>query len=123
MKEAVEVLATIRKSWSSYKDYLKETHPAKEGEQWEFTCRHHKMIDSLLFPKPTRQVKIGKRDTRNRVYYIHGYVLVDGKPISLADFCVRRETGEIMVARTSYNVMASELVEAIRLVEKQLDPV
>jgi len=38
----------ITKEWSEYKKFLQEKYPAPEGEEWGFTCEHHKKIDSLL---------------------------------------------------------------------------
>jgi len=38
----------IREAWSEYKKFLIEKYPAEEGKEWEFTCEHHKRIDSIL---------------------------------------------------------------------------
>lgn len=38
----------IRKEWNAYKLFLQEKYPAKDGEEWAFTCEHHKRIDKLL---------------------------------------------------------------------------
>jgi hypothetical protein len=35
-------------AWDSYKQYLVEKYPAKDGEEWDFTCQYHKHIDMLL---------------------------------------------------------------------------
>jgi hypothetical protein len=34
--------------WDEYKEFLMEKYPAKEGEEWKFTCPHHQKIDDLL---------------------------------------------------------------------------
>lgn len=42
------LLGDVIAEWSNYKEFLKEKYPAEEGQEWEFTCEHHKRIDKLL---------------------------------------------------------------------------
>tara|TARA_Y100000310_G_scaffold311548_1_gene357932 strand:- start:16946 stop:17122 length:177 start_codon:yes stop_codon:yes gene_type:complete len=42
------IIKEIKKEWNLYKQSLVEKYPAKEGEDWEFTCEHHKKIEGLL---------------------------------------------------------------------------
>jgi len=38
----------IKEEWNKYKEFLIKKYPAKDGEEWKFTCEHHKRIDSIL---------------------------------------------------------------------------
>ncbi len=38
----------IKDAWEQYKLFLIEKYPPKRGEKFEFTCPHHKKIDSIL---------------------------------------------------------------------------
>lgn len=38
----------IKKEWNKYKRFLQKKYPAKNGEEWQFTCEYHKKIDKLI---------------------------------------------------------------------------
>ena len=38
----------MKEVWGKYKGFLMEKYPAEEGNEWEFTCEHHKRIDAVL---------------------------------------------------------------------------
>lgn len=46
--EAANMLAEVSKAWSEYKAFLMHKYPSKDGEEWQFTCPHHRRIDSIL---------------------------------------------------------------------------
>jgi hypothetical protein len=41
-------LEEIKEKWEEYKSFLQEKYPAKDGQEWEFTCDKHKAIDNIL---------------------------------------------------------------------------
>jgi hypothetical protein len=43
-----EILGRVQAAWFEYTMYLMNKYPPPEGEDWEFTCPHHKRIDALL---------------------------------------------------------------------------
>lgn len=45
---AEEKLEEIRKEWDLYKEELIVKYPAKDGDDWQFTCPHHIKIEKLL---------------------------------------------------------------------------
>ena len=47
-EEMTDKIAQIKELWASYKAYLQDKYPAKEGEKWEFTCEYHKGIDAIF---------------------------------------------------------------------------
>lgn len=43
-----QILIEFKKEWELYKKTLMAQYPAEEGQEWNFTCEHHKKIDKIL---------------------------------------------------------------------------
>ena len=46
--EAANALAKIAEAWTDYKSFLMQKYPVNEGEEWQFTCPHHRRIDAIV---------------------------------------------------------------------------
>ena len=46
--EAQQELYFIKLHWNEYKEFLMKKYPAKDGEDWEFTCEYHQRLDELI---------------------------------------------------------------------------
>jgi hypothetical protein len=44
-KEKIEL---IKENWDKYKEFLQKKYPAKDGEEWNFSCEYHQNIDNIL---------------------------------------------------------------------------
>lgn len=44
-------------AWDNYTSYLRGKYPAKEGEEWEFTCEYHRDIDAFFHSAVEEVVK------------------------------------------------------------------
>ena len=43
-----QTVSEVVENWNKYKAFLKDKYPAKDGEQWEFTCQYHQKLDQAL---------------------------------------------------------------------------
>ena len=46
--DSQQTLKDIKKEWEEYKNFLKIKYPSDEGDEWKFTCPHHRKLDEII---------------------------------------------------------------------------